>query len=616
MNQGDEDKQSFIPFSPLPPANQGAEASSPWKAYLNKILIALSLIAILLAAMSCCINAIYAIARSTDWTKLHSFGRSMSLQSARYLNFALDMVVRGLTVAASLLLNYVAIRIVTALSFKRAGVLAKDAIALNLTCISFMSLWEAIRLRVPRTLRIYLAASLLSGLTSYFASSLIFGYQALEINKVDNREVQLWSYDVVLGSNTSAQYIAPNYTDLAPSDKPSIFAGPAAKTLASLDTEFPNMTSAKPYFTTVAESREDLLIRNITKVLQTETISTKLIDCHSIGPSNNASLSLHIIQGSVANIYLTITDGPQGQLLLGETMSTPMGLIFPSGPGVTPLNKAYTFIMQTVPDRDIPLSPSSLSRVAIALVDFGVCTSGQMRTPFGDIVPFNSTPLDIPLTVAGIVCSLQRTRSLYDEHTEQNTTNIYLSPPIIRTASSASLYSPISSPRGLNGVGALLYQQVNGGNEWRIPNCNSPNPSAPWSVDNTELWYRAVQLVEIYESSLLQSAEQLQQSSKQVRVSVSVIAYRLAILPAALLVFGLFLGVLCCLLMYLLVFWSWIPHGYHPLDPLRIVDEVDRNNSIGDRLPFNRPVELPPKELEKVLGAKRLRRHVPRFEEE
>ncbi|KAG8739424.1 hypothetical protein FRC10_005633 [Ceratobasidium sp. 414] len=612
MDQRDEDRQGFVPLSPLPPTDQEAEPSSPWRTYLNKILIVLALIAILLVAMSCCISAIYVIARSPDWTKLHSFGGSMSLQSARYLNFALDMVVRGLTVAAGLLLNYVTIRIVTAQSFRREGVLARDAIALNLTSISFMSLWDAIRLRVPRTLRVYLLVSLLSGLTSYFASSLIFGYQALEVNKVDSREVQLWSYDMVLGSNTSGQYVAPDYTGLVPPGKPAIFAGSVAKTLASLDTGSPNMTSAEPYFTTVAESRDDLLLRNITKVFQAESISTKLINCRPIGPNDNATLTVGTAQGSVVRVSIAITDETQSQLSLTETISTPMGLIFPSEVGAAPLNQAYTFVMQTLPGN----TPFPLSKVAIALVDGNVCTNGYMQTPFGNLTPFNSTPLGLPVTVASIICNLQRTRSQYDEYTQQNTTESYFSPSIIQSANSASLYSPIGSPSGRNGVGALLYQHVDEGNEWRIPQCNSPNPSAPWSVDSTELWSRAVQLVELYESSLLQSADQLAQSPKQVRVSVSTVAYQLAILPAALLVFGLFLGALCCLLMYLLVSWSWIPHGYHPLDPLRIVDEVDRNHSIGERLPTNRPAELKPEELEKTLGAKRLRRHIPRFEEE
>ncbi|KAG8706599.1 hypothetical protein FRC08_000949 [Ceratobasidium sp. 394] len=395
-----------------------------------------------------------------------------------------------------------------------------------------------------------------------------------------------------------------------PSGETSIFAGSVAKTLAYLDTRSPNVTSLEPYFTTVAESREELLSRNITEVLQTETISTKLVCCRPIGPSDNATFSIDVGQGEVLGVVLGIADGPQNQLVLYEPLSSPNQLMFP-GNG-TPFDQAYTFVMQTSPDSAV--SPFSLSRTAIALVDGNVCTNGYMKTPFGNLTPFNSTSLGLSLTVAGIICNLQRTRSQRDGYTKQLTTQSYLSPPIIYAANQAFSYGPISSTEGLGGVGELLYQHIDGG-KWRIPNCNSSNPSAPWNVDNTELWSRAVQLVEIYESSLLQSAEQLQQSPKPVRVSASTVAYQLAILPAALLVFGFFLGVLCCLLMYLLVFWSWIPRGYHPLDPLRIVDEVDRNNSIGARLPTNRPAELAPKELENTLGTKRLRRHALTLDE-
>ncbi|KAG8706103.1 hypothetical protein FRC09_002581 [Ceratobasidium sp. 395] len=538
----------------------------------------------------------------------------MSLQSARYLNFALDMIVRGLTVAASMALNYVAIRVATALSFGREGVLAQDAIAFNLTCISFMSLWDSTRLRVPVALRICFVASLLCGLVSYFASSLIFGYQALEVSKLDSREVQVWSNNIVLGSNNSAQYFAPNYTDLIPRNEPSIYAGSVARTLAYLDTTYGNTTSSQPSFGTVAESAEDLLLRNITQVLQTETVSTKLIDCRPIGPNDNATFNINFAQGSVVGAVLTITDGPVSEFIMSEPLSTPSDLIFPTGNESVPLDQAYTFVMQTLPTN--PYVPSSLSKVAIALVDGHVCTNGQMQTPFGPITPFNQTVRGLPLTIAAIMCNLQRTRSQYDQVTNEQTTESFLSSAIIYTANSAFLYSPIGSPRGLNGVGSLLYQHVDGGNKWRIPQCNSPNPGASWNVDNTELWSRAVQLVELYESSLLQSADQLLKSTETVYCRVSTIAYQLAILPAALLVFGVFLGALCCLLIYLLVVWSWIPHGYHPLDPLRIVDEIDRHNSIGERLPSNRPAELTPEELENTLGAKRLRRHTQSFEDD
>ncbi|KAG9122306.1 hypothetical protein FRC07_001378 [Ceratobasidium sp. 392] len=535
----------------------------------------------------------------------------MSLQSARYLNFVLDMVVRGLTVAASMALNYVAVRVATALSFGREGVLAQDAIALNLACVSFVSLWDSVRLRVPRALRVFLSVSLVSGLISYFASSLIFGYQALEVTKLESRDVQVWSNNIVLGSNASARYFAPNYTDLIPRDQPSTYAGAVAKTLSYLDTSHSHAMSSEPSFDTVAESNEDLLLRNITQVLQTETISTKLIDCRPIGPSDNATFDIFFAQGSVVGAVITVTDGPVIELIMQEPLSTPSELIFPVGEAAVPLDQAYTFVLQTAPTN--PYAPSSLSKIAIALVDGNVCTNGQMQTPFGTITPFNQTVRGLQLTIAAIMCNLERTRSQYNQVTNERTTETYLSSAIIQTANNAFLYSPIGSPRGLNGVGSLLYQHVDGGNKWRIPQCNSSSPSAPWSVDNTALWARAVELVALYESSLLQSAEQLSQSTQTVQCRVSTIAYQLAILPAALLVFGLFLGALCCLLMYLLVVWSWIPHGYHPLDPLRIVDEIDRHNSVEERLPNNRPAELTPEELENTLGAKRLRRHEPSF---
>ncbi|KAG8739423.1 hypothetical protein FRC10_005632 [Ceratobasidium sp. 414] len=396
-----------------------------------------------------------------------------------------------------------------------------------------------------------------------------------------------------------------------PAGETSIFAGSVAKTLASLDTGYPNVTLVEPHFTTVAESSEDLLSRNIVQVLQTEEISTKLINCRPIEPSDNATFNIELGEGAVLRAVLGIADGPQNQLVLLEPLSSPSEIMFPNNG--TPFDKTYMFVMQTPPDNLV--SPFSLSTIAIALVDGDVCTNVYMQTPFGNLTPFNSTPLGLPLTIAGIICNLQRTRSQYDGYTKKRTTQSYLSPPIIYAANTAFQYGPISSTKGLGGVGELLYQHVNGGNKWRIPQCNTSSPSAPWNVDNTELWSRAVQLVELYESSLLQSADQLAQSPKQVRVSVSTVAYQLAILPAALLVFGLFLGALCCLLMYLLVFWSWIPHGCHPLEPLRIVDEVDRNNSIGARLPANRPTELAPKKLDNTLGAKRLRRHALTFEE-
>ncbi|KAG9079343.1 hypothetical protein FRC06_007808 [Ceratobasidium sp. 370] len=215
-----EDKRSLMPVCHFPPDKQETKLSPAWRTYLNNLPIILSLTAASLVAVSCCVSAVYVVAHASDWTTLYSFGGSMSLQSARYLNFALDMVVRALTVVASLLLNYVAIRIVTALSFKRAGVLAQDAIALNLTGIDFVPLWDAICLRVPKTLRVCLSMCLLSGLVSYFAGNLIFGYQALEATKVETREVQHWSYDIVLGS----ALVAPDYTGLVPSGKPVVIS--------------------------------------------------------------------------------------------------------------------------------------------------------------------------------------------------------------------------------------------------------------------------------------------------------------------------------------------------------------------------------------------------------
>ncbi|KAG9079344.1 hypothetical protein FRC06_007809 [Ceratobasidium sp. 370] len=270
--------------------------------------------------------------------------------------------------------------------------------------------------------------------------------------------------------------------------------------------------------------------------------------------------------------------------------------------------------MQTPPN-DL-VSPSSLSKVAIALVGDNMCTNGYMQTPFGNLTSFNSTHRGLTLTVASIICNLQRTRSRYDGYPEQRTSQSYLSPSIIYTANEAFPYSPISSTRGLGGIGELLHQHIDGGNKWGIPQCNPSDPSVPWSVNSTKLWSRAVQLVELYELSLLQSAEQLDKSSKLVCVHISTIAYQLAILPAALLVFRFFLGIFCYLLAFLLMFWSSVPHGYHPLDLLRIVDEVDRNNSVGERLPTNRPTELAPSELEDTLGVRQLHRHILMLQEE
>lgn len=89
----------------------------------------------------------------------------------------------------------------------------------------------------------------------------------------------------------------------------------------------------------------------------------------------------------------------------------------------------------------------------------------------------------------------------------------------------------------------------------------------------------------------------------------------MSIIPAALLAFGITMGATCCLLLSLLMFRSWVRPEHHQLNVLRVVDEVDRQNTIWERLPVILPGELPQKELEATLGAVRVRRRTRTFDQ-
>lgn len=77
---------------------------------LSAIIVGLGLLAITVVSIVCCALAISIIINGSDWTALRRFGAIMSLQSARYLNFTLDMVARIVTVFVNIMMNYTMLR--------------------------------------------------------------------------------------------------------------------------------------------------------------------------------------------------------------------------------------------------------------------------------------------------------------------------------------------------------------------------------------------------------------------------------------------------------------------------------------------------------------------------
>ncbi|KAF8601325.1 hypothetical protein BDV93DRAFT_237663 [Ceratobasidium sp. AG-I] len=107
---------------------------------ISVIIVGLGLVATIAISVVCCALATSVIIRGSDWTALHNFGGYMSLQSARYLNFTLDMVVRILTVFVNIMLNYTAIHVATKLSLEGRGILTRDALQLNIMRVEAVSL--------------------------------------------------------------------------------------------------------------------------------------------------------------------------------------------------------------------------------------------------------------------------------------------------------------------------------------------------------------------------------------------------------------------------------------------------------------------------------------------
>ncbi|KAG8783139.1 hypothetical protein FRC12_020049 [Ceratobasidium sp. 428] len=109
----------------------------------------------------------------------------------------------------------------------------------------------------------------------------MFGYVSLAVPKEGYRDILVGDNQMLLGSNGSGTFTAPDYSSLSPSNgSRSPFATTVLHTLMRVDLSRSNESISS--FNLAVESDSTLLLHNITAVLVNQAVSTQLVDCRPL----------------------------------------------------------------------------------------------------------------------------------------------------------------------------------------------------------------------------------------------------------------------------------------------------------------------------------------------
>ncbi|KAG8730875.1 hypothetical protein FRC12_020028 [Ceratobasidium sp. 428] len=428
---------------------------------------------------------------------------------------------------------------------------------------------------------------------------------------------------MLLGSNISGLYSAPDYSSLAPSNgSVPPFTTTVLRTLLDIDLSQSNESISS--FDLSSESHASLLSRNISSALISEIVSTQLKDCQpvSIPPSPSFGFLIENNFITYAEQNLSSTSGGISQLR-EELFANPS--LF-----TTSKYQTYTFLMthaaSTTP------SPADDSQVMILLAyKAAQCAPGPFETPFGPmphgLVNTSVTYLvnsSFPHNHAALACRNVRTitRTVYapDGNQVEHTSQSFYAKPALSTLNRLYLYFPVMSRDYLTeslliakygGIGALLNKDMIYTTGWRLPGCTygtatSGNSTADLDAISTA-WGKAVARVQHYETTILQAFVKQNTSFVSMPVLIATPAYRLALMPGALFIYGLAMTITACLLIVLLALGD---HNRRSLSvkSLSLWRVADKLGTVRDSEPEDVQAEKSERSLRRDLGMVRIRR--------
>ncbi|KAG8762797.1 hypothetical protein FRC12_008840 [Ceratobasidium sp. 428] len=341
-----------------------------------------------------CVLAIFFGRDSQQWSSLHPLGPPLPLLTARYLNFGLDIGARVLSLTLEGLLAVVALRTATALWTSSRGVKVADALTFNLIQLEVASIFTTLQTRISWTAKICYVLSITGGLAVYIFGSIMFGYVSLTIPKAGYRDILVGDNQMLLGSNGSGTFIAPDYSSLSPSNgSRSPFATTVLHTLMGVDLSRSNESISS--FNLAVESDSTLLLRNITAVLVNQAVSTQLVDCRPLSDPASTPFGFYAEGNMITSAWQDIPSSTTRGVVnrLAEELDA-RGLYFG-----TSRFQTYTFIMTLQENTSAEPTAADESQVLIVLVSKRGCGSDPFQTAFGPMLPISNQSAPVLNTI-------------------------------------------------------------------------------------------------------------------------------------------------------------------------------------------------------------------------
>ncbi|KAG8739422.1 hypothetical protein FRC10_005631 [Ceratobasidium sp. 414] len=467
----------------------------------------------------------------------------------------------SVTISAVILASHAAL----ALWSSPQGIKVSDALSFNFIQLEVASIWTAFRAQIPWRIRVNFIFSIVCGLVVYLSGSLVFGYETVTVQNAENLDIRVGNNRMLLGSNASGSYSAPDYSSIFPSaSSVSPFAATALNTLIDIDLSWTNRSISS--FDLSLEGYSSLTSRNITMLLINQTISTQLTDCQPVPAPATVPFGLSIENVVVTYVEQNLSSTSEAGVVnqLREELYTRPFYFADS------MFQTYTFVMTHAGPAGTTPTPADESQVLIVLAYKGTCLPDPFETPFG---PMPHVRLDIPNSTflhnhAALACRNVRTisRVIYapDGRQVEHTSYSLYAKPALSTLNRLYMYIPITSwyaPSQIlaryGGIGSLLNRDLVYSSTWKIPSCKygediiTPSNSTELSSISAA-WGEAVARVQHYETSILQAFVKQNTTVISAPVLVAVPMYQLALIPGALFVYGLSMVITACVLVVLL----------------------------------------------------------------
>ncbi|KAG8706102.1 hypothetical protein FRC09_002580, partial [Ceratobasidium sp. 395] len=498
------------------------------------------------------------------WFALYSFGPPLPLLTARYLNFGLDICARVLSITLEFALAFVALRTATILWSSSRGIKISDALTFNFIQLEVASIPMMLQTKASWRTRISYVFSIICGIAVYLSGSLMFGYENTTVQKSGDRNIRMGGNQMFLGSNASGSHVAPDYSSLVHLDgSTSPFTSTVLHTLMDIDLSQWNESISS--FDLSVETRASLSSRNITTPLVKETVSTRLTECQPLS-SNAIQFGFHTDGNSFVTYVEQNISGTTGATnQLREELYTYTFWFTASK------YQTFTFVMTHAAAAGATSTPIDESEVIIVLAYKGMCLPDPFATQFGPMphVRLNQSDLFFPHNHAVLSCRNVRTisRIVYapdGNQIEQNSQSFYAK-PVLSTLNRIYMYFPVVTrfaPFGqilsrYGGIGSLLNREMIFSSTWMIPSCsyggNAPAPENSTTLDAiSAAWSQAVTRLQHYETSALQALIKQNTTFVSTPVLIATPAYRLAVMPGALFIYGLAMAITACVLLVLL----------------------------------------------------------------